>query len=138
MGRSWQLTTRLELEIELDGIFATMLLLKKKKYAALTVTSNPDGTTTLTRETKGLDLVRRDWCGLSAELCTSILDLILKKDATREEVVNDIHSFLRSQAESLRDGSVPLSKFIIRKGLSKAPEEYDIKTAYVFFSRAVF
>lgn len=30
-----------ELEIEIDGIFGTMLLLKKKKYAALTVHEDP-------------------------------------------------------------------------------------------------
>ena len=46
--------SNLELEIEMDGIFATLLLLKKKKYAALTVaSSNPDGTYTTSREIKG-------------------------------------------------------------------------------------
>lgn len=30
-----------ELEIEIDGIFAALLLLKKKKYAALTVIEDP-------------------------------------------------------------------------------------------------
>ena len=53
------------LEIDIDGIFQKMLLLKKKKYAAISVTENPDGTITYTRQIKGLDLVRRDWCGLS-------------------------------------------------------------------------
>ena len=45
------------LEIELDGIFTKLLLLRKKKYASLHV----DGKL----ETKGLDMVRRDWCTLS-------------------------------------------------------------------------
>jgi DNA polymerase alpha subunit A len=55
------------LEIEMDGFFRRMLLLKKKKYAALTVTEGENGLVTA-REFKGLDLVRRDWCGLSKEV----------------------------------------------------------------------
>merc|ERR1719183_967066 len=50
------------LELEIDGIFRSMLLLKKKKYAAVTVTEKSDGTYVYDQEHKGLDLVRRDWC----------------------------------------------------------------------------
>lgn len=56
------------LEIDIDGLFKHMLLLKKKKYAALLVEENPDGTLKETVETKGLDLVRRDWCDLSHDV----------------------------------------------------------------------
>jgi hypothetical protein len=49
------------LEIEIDGLFKTMLLLKKKKYAALVAHEGPGGVLTFNKETKGLDLVRRDW-----------------------------------------------------------------------------
>jgi DNA polymerase alpha subunit A len=57
------------LEIEMDGYFRRMLLLKKKKYAALTVSEGDNGILKISRETKGLDLVRRDWCGLSHDIC---------------------------------------------------------------------
>lgn len=58
------------LEIEMDGFFRRMLLLKKKKYAALVVASeSANDSVTFTRETKGLDMVRRDWCGLSKDIC---------------------------------------------------------------------
>lgn len=51
-------STYKELEIELDGIFATMLLLTKKKYAALVVNgTNPDGTINTTKEVKGTYLL---------------------------------------------------------------------------------
>ena len=57
------------LEIELDGIFQKLLLLKKKKYAALVVEEEKaDGQIVTKLETKGLDLVRRDWCPLSVEV----------------------------------------------------------------------
>jgi DNA polymerase elongation subunit (family B) len=49
------------LEIEIDGLFKTMLLLKKKKYAALVAHEGPGGSLSFVKETKGLDLVRRDW-----------------------------------------------------------------------------
>ena len=55
------------LEIEMDGFFQRMLLLKKKKYAALAV-EEKDGKLVHSIEMKGLDLVRRDWCGLSHDV----------------------------------------------------------------------
>ena len=55
------------LEIDIDGVFKSMLLLKKKKYAALSVTKRPDGSYCTTQELKGLDIVRRDWCDLAKD-----------------------------------------------------------------------
>lgn len=55
------------LEIDIDGVFKSMLLLKKKKYAALSVVRSPDGTYHTSQEMKGLDIVRRDWCDLAKE-----------------------------------------------------------------------
>jgi DNA polymerase alpha subunit A len=49
------------LEIDLDGVFQRLLLLQKKKYAAIKV---EDGTRTSV-EVKGLDMKRREYCNLS-------------------------------------------------------------------------
>ena len=62
------------LEIEIDGIFRSLLLLKKKKYAALVVQPNNTG---VEKQVKGLEVVRRDWCDLSREMGSKILDIIL-------------------------------------------------------------
>lgn len=62
------------LEIEIDGIFRSLLLLKKKKYAALVVLPNNAG---LEKQVKGLEVVRRDWCDWSREMGSHILDIIL-------------------------------------------------------------
>lgn len=43
-----------------------MLLLKKKKYAAINITLVGDKPV-MTQELKGLDIVRRDWCQLATE-----------------------------------------------------------------------
>merc|ERR1712100_78362 len=51
------------LEIEIDGVFARLLLLKKKKYAGLKIIDW--ASKKFEQELKGLDVVRRDWCGLA-------------------------------------------------------------------------
>ena len=55
------------LELDLDGIFKSMLLLKKKKYAAVVIKEGDGGALTYEKELKGLDLVRRDWCPMSKD-----------------------------------------------------------------------
>lgn len=55
------------LEIDIDGVFKSMLLLKKKKYAALTIQEGPKGQLKTTKELKGLDIVRRDWSELAKD-----------------------------------------------------------------------
>jgi DNA polymerase alpha subunit A len=49
------------LEIDLDAVFSRVLLLQKKKYAAVKVSENGSSKT----EIKGLDMVRREYCKLS-------------------------------------------------------------------------
>jgi DNA polymerase alpha subunit A len=56
-----------QVELDIDGVFKYMLLLKKKKYAAVTLSRLPNGELITQQELKGLDIVRRDWSQLSAE-----------------------------------------------------------------------
>jgi DNA polymerase alpha subunit A len=111
------------LEIEIDGIMQSMLLLNKKKYAALMITENKDGTLTTTKETKGLDLVRRDWCELSQDAGNYVLDQILSGTSS-DEVVSSIHEHMRTVAAHVRGNKVPLNKYIIHKSLTKPPDAY--------------
>ena len=55
------------LEIDIDGAYQSLLLLKKKKYAALAVEKKGDEIITKT-EFKGLDIVRRDWSNLARKV----------------------------------------------------------------------
>ena len=112
------------LEIEMDGFFKRMLLLMKKKYAAITVTEGQGGTLVMNRETKGLDLVRRDWCELSHDVSNYVLDQILS-DGDREVVLENIHSFLQNVGEEIKAGKVLVDKYVINKSLTKNPEEYN-------------
>ena len=111
------------LELEIDGVFRSMLLLKKKKYAAVTISEGPGGKFIMGKEMKGLDLVRRDWCIQSKESGKYVLDQILSGDE-REVVVNNIHNHLEKVAEKMRSGELPIDKYIITKGLNKHPNDY--------------
>jgi DNA polymerase alpha subunit A len=112
------------LEIEIDGVYKNMLLLKKKKYAALSLVNNTDGKKIFKKEVKGLDLVRRDWCVLSKVVGNFVLAQILSGEKQRDEMIETIHSHLRQLREDMMSDKIPLKKYVITKGLSKAPNEY--------------
>lgn len=111
------------LEIEMDGFFRRMLILKKKKYAAITVHKNAVGELVFEREVKGLDLVRRDWCGISHDASDYVLDQILS-DTDKEQVVLNIHTYLEALGRDIKAGSVQLEKFVINKALTSNPQDY--------------
>ena len=52
------------LEIDIDGAYKSLLLLKKKKYAALAAVKE-GGEIKTKEEFKGLDIVRRDWSNIA-------------------------------------------------------------------------
>ncbi|EEF38804.1 DNA polymerase alpha catalytic subunit [Ricinus communis] len=110
------------LEIDLDGLYKRMLLLKKKKYAAVKLQFK-DGTPYEVIERKGLDMVRRDWSLLSKELGDFCLAQILSGGSC-EDVVESIHNSLMKVQEEMRNGQVALEKYIITKTLTKPPEAY--------------
>ena len=110
------------LEIDIDGVFRSMLLLKKKKYAALSVQKVGDKLVT-SQELKGLDIVRRDWCTLAKETGSYVVSQILSGESC-EAVLEAIHSRLMDISAAVRAGEVPLEAFHITKQLTKNPEDY--------------
>jgi len=112
------------LELEIDGIFRSMLLLKKKKYAARTVEQVKDGKIVkYGHELKGLDLVRRDWCVQSKETGRYVTEQIISGQDS-ETVVSNIYNHLEYVATRMRNGELDLEKYTITKGLSKHPKDY--------------
>ena len=97
------------LEIDIDGIFKTLLLLKKKKYAALIV-EEKDGVVSFKQEAKGLDLVRRDWAELSRDVGKYVLDQILSGNS-REDITDAISSHLRELAVRARGNEIQVRLF---------------------------
>ncbi|XP_014391552.1 PREDICTED: DNA polymerase alpha catalytic subunit isoform X1 [Myotis brandtii] len=121
------------LEIDIDGIFKSLLLLKKKKYAALVVEPTSDGNYVTKQELKGLDIVRRDWCDLAKDtgkvplfFCSFVIGQILS-DQSRDTIVENIQKRLIEIGEDVLNGSVPVSQFEINKALTKDPQDYPDK-----------
>ncbi|XP_028403714.1 DNA polymerase alpha catalytic subunit-like [Dendronephthya gigantea] len=114
------------LEIDIDGVYKSMLLLKKKKYAAISVQALENGKFHEAKETKGLDIVRRDWCQLAKDAGNYVLDQILSAEV-RDTIVENIADYLGKVGKDVQGGSLSLEKFVINKQLTKAPNEYPDK-----------
>uniref|UniRef100_A0A5S6Q974 DNA polymerase n=1 Tax=Trichuris muris TaxID=70415 RepID=A0A5S6Q974_TRIMR len=115
------------LELEIDGVYKKLLLLKKKKYAALAIERGADGRYTVKKELKGLDIVRRDWSGVAVEAGKRVVDEILG-DKQVDDMLDNIMSYLSQLAASVRENSLPLDIYVIHKQLTKDPTEYLDKT----------
>uniref|UniRef100_A0A671XBY9 DNA polymerase n=1 Tax=Sparus aurata TaxID=8175 RepID=A0A671XBY9_SPAAU len=114
------------LEIDIDGVFKSLLLLKKKKYAALVVENHGEGRYSVKQELKGLDIVRRDWCGLAKECGNYVIGQILS-DQNRDVIVENIQKHLVEVGEKVAAGDIPLSQYEIHKALTKDPQDYPDK-----------
>lgn len=115
------------LEIDIDGVFRSILLHKKKKYASVHVVDWAGEGKVLKREVKGLDMVRRDWCPLSQRCCDELLARILAPDTNgggTEEVLDFIARYMKTVSDKVRAGDVLLDDFVVAKSLTKEPETY--------------
>ncbi|XP_069800920.1 DNA polymerase alpha catalytic subunit isoform X2 [Dendropsophus ebraccatus] len=114
------------LEIDIDGVFKSLLLLKKKKYAALIVEPTADGKYVTKQELKGLDIVRRDWCELAKMAGNYVISQILS-DQPRDTIVENIQKKLMEIGENVINGGIPISQYEINKALTKDPQDYPDK-----------
>lgn len=99
------------LEIDIDNIFRRLLLHAKKKYAAINMTEI-DGKFVDKLEVKGLDMKRREYCALSKEASSKLLNEILSGEDP-EVVLEKIHQYLRDLSGQMRENSLPVQKYII-------------------------
>ncbi len=112
-----------KLEIEIDGIFKSLLLLKKKKYAALKLRNPFDEKAGVFIDIKGLDMVRRDWCPLTKVLSDEVLrELLSGKNS--EEIAQSLSKKFGEYGSKLQQKKLKLSQFIITKQLTKPLAEY--------------
>ncbi|KAK5071434.1 DNA-directed DNA polymerase alpha catalytic subunit pol1, partial [Cryomyces antarcticus] len=110
------------LEIDIDNVFRRLLLHAKKKYAAINMIE-VDGKYVDKLEVKGLDMKRREYCALSKETSSKLLGFLLSGEES-EVVVSQIHDYLRSLAQKMREYSIPVQKYTIFTQLGKDPKEY--------------
>lgn len=119
------------LEIGIDSVFRRMLLLKKKKYAGLSVSKDSDGKLQYSREVKGLEIIRHDWSLMVRNTASAVLDQILpvpedegEDPLSIEGMVKEIKDGLKMLVKALRANEFSLSDFVTKKVLSKDPDEY--------------
>ncbi|KAF6204005.1 hypothetical protein GE061_002344 [Apolygus lucorum] len=112
-----------QVELDIDGVFKYMLLLRKKKYAAVTLSKIPSGELIEKQEMKGIDIVRRDWCQLAGEAGKFVLKQILSNNSSDDKIEN-IHGYLETIRQDLEEGKVPSSLLAVTKQLTKAPGDY--------------
>lgn len=110
-------------ELDIDGVFKYLLLLKKKKYAAVTASKSKTGELVFQQEHKGLDIVRRDWSQISVMAGRVILDELLS-DRQMDEKIENVHSKLEKFRNNIEKGTTPLNLLAITKQLTKQPKEY--------------
>lgn len=100
-----------KLVIDIDGVFKNMLLLKKKKYAALKLENLADFFVMEKKalfvpkwytEMKGLDLVRRDWSDISRKTGKEILEIILM-GGEENQLLKAVYEKLRLLNERLNN-----------------------------------
>jgi len=128
------------LEIEIDGVMQSMLLLNKKKYAALMV-EEKNGVVTLVKETKGLDLVRRDWCELSpitiyghTTLDSTPLTLSLKCELSEHYYHIWTYITLDSTPSIRCELSQDVGNFVLDRILSGAPREEVVQAIHEYLT----
>eukprot|EP00092_Neocalanus_flemingeri_P020784 GFUD01022520.1.p1 GENE.GFUD01022520.1~~GFUD01022520.1.p1 ORF type:complete len:1437 (+),score=492.07 GFUD01022520.1:76-4386(+) len=114
------------LELDIDGVYKYMLLLKKKKYAAVTVEKDKDGIMRETTELKGLDIVRRDWSQLAADAGKHVISIIMT-DKAEDARLGEIQDYLEGLKVALLEGKVALKDLGITKQLTKDPADYPDK-----------
>jgi DNA polymerase alpha subunit A len=102
------------LEIEIDGVFKSLLLLKKKKYAALKVEDFLGEGKNIVTELKGLDMVRRDWCPLSKRVGNKVLDEILS-GKEREKIILVLNDFFNDISHQMKNNGINVAEYIITK-----------------------
>ena len=113
--------------IDIDGVFKSMLLLKKKKYACLKYLPPYTDPNKVERELKGVDLVRRDWSPLSKNTGLKILDIILS-GKSKDEIITAIYDELKKVSEEIDNNKIELKDYAITKQLAKNIDDYhDLK-----------
>lgn len=112
-----------QVELDIDGVYKYMLLLNKKKYAAVTVTKTKGGTLEYNQELKGLDIVRRDWSQIAVSAGHLVLNKLLN-DQPVDERIDQIHAQLEQIRDDIKNDDVPLNLLTITKQLTKNPRDY--------------
>ena len=106
------------MELQFEKVFKRFLPLTKKRYMAWSFEPTADGWNERT-EMKGIETVRRDWCGLVSETSRDIIEIILKKDDPKAALKH-----FKAVVDDLLKRKIPMDKLVITKSMTKQPKNY--------------
>ena len=106
------------IELEFEKIFKRFLPLTKKRYVAWKLEPVGNGWKD-SIEMKGIETVRRDWCGLVSDTMKEVIDIILKRDSVKEATC-----YFSGVIKDLLDGKIPIQKLVVTKTMTKLPASY--------------
>jgi DNA polymerase I len=106
------------LELKIESVFKTLLILSKKRYAGWNFEPLDHGWEE-SIITKGIETVRRDWCDLVSETLDEVLETILKEQNIEKAV-----KLVRDRVERLKTGKMDIDKLVITKSISKSLKSY--------------
>lgn len=109
----------LKLDVEVGEVYVRIFFTEaKKRYAGL----RQDGSLDIV----GLEVIRGDWAEVAKQVQEHVLEIILKEQSPKKAL-----EYVRQVVVDLRRRRVPLEDLVIWKTLTKAPEEYAVRTPHV-------
>ena len=118
------------MELEFEAVARRAVLIAKKRYAQWLFERGSSGWSDKIK-VKGMETVRRDWCELTSETLTHVLELVLMKGDVEEAV-----KYVRSTTSNLRSLDLQnnpefLNKLILTKNYSKRADNYRNKQPHL-------
>jgi len=107
-----------KMTVKIESVFKSFLIIAKKRYAGIAVEID-DGKTKEKIVMKGIETVRKDWCGLTEKVLSKVLEFLLKEGSI-ESALN----YVKEVVKDLEEGKVNVEDLIITKSLSRNLHEY--------------
>lgn len=106
------------MRMKIEGVFKSLLILSKKRYAGIAVEKMNSGYEEKL-VMKGIETVRRDWCDLTTETLYKVLDIVLKEQNPSKAL-----DFVKEILKKLENNQIPIEKLTITKSISKPIWQY--------------
>ena len=105
-------------EIKIEKVFKTLLILSKKRYVGLSFEkSQKEWKEEIVM--KGIETVRRDWCDLTTKTLYNVLNILLKEQDEKKAF-----SYVKDILTKLEKNQIPIEDLLITKSISKAISSY--------------
>jgi DNA polymerase I len=107
-----------KIKVKIESVFKSFLIVAKKRYVGISVEKEGDKI----KEKiimKGIETVRKDWCGLTEKVLSRVLEVLLK-----EGNIEKATAYVREVIKNLEEGKVDIEDLIITKGISRRLDEY--------------